>query len=73
MPTRNYWRGRILQDYLAAARWNWKRRQYSASASRAIYALFSLALAGRALLSRPYWQALHDEHVSGSAKSVLSP
>ena len=66
-----YWRGRILQAYLAAAHWNWGRGQYAASASRAVYALFSLALAGPALLSRPYWQALRDEHVPGSAGIVL--
>jgi len=67
-----YWRGRILQAYLAAGHWNWKRGQYTASASRIFFALLSLALAGRALLSGAYWQALRDEHVPLSAGRMLS-
>jgi len=66
-----YWRGRILQAYLAAAHWNWQRGQYSASASRALFALLSLSLAGPALLSGSYWQALRDEHVPLSAGKML--
>ena len=49
-----YWRGRVLQAYLAAAHWDWKRGQYAASASRAVCGLLSLALAGPSLLSRAY-------------------
>jgi hypothetical protein len=66
-----YWRGRILQAYLAAARWNWKRGQYAASASRSAYGLLSLLLAGPSLLSGSYWQALRDEHVPYSAGRML--
>ena len=67
-----YWRGRVLQAYLASAQWNWKRGQHTAAASRAIFALFSLALAGRALLSGDYWQAVRDEHVPYSAGRMLA-
>jgi glycosyltransferase involved in cell wall biosynthesis len=67
----DYWRGRILQAYLAAAHWNWKRHQYSASASRLAYALLSLALAGPSLVTRPYWQAVRDEHVPLSPGVLL--
>jgi hypothetical protein len=66
-----YWRGRILQAYLAAARWNWKRGQYAASASRALFGFFSLLLAGPSLLSGSYWQALRDEHVPYSPGKML--
>jgi glycosyltransferase involved in cell wall biosynthesis len=66
-----YWRGRILQAYLAAAHWNWKRGQYAASATRAALGLLSLCLAGPSLLSGAYWQALRDEHVPCSAGRVL--
>ena len=65
-----YWRGRILQAYLAAAHWNWRRGRYTAAASRLAYALLSLALAGSALGTRPYWQALRDEQVPFSAGSI---
>jgi GT2 family glycosyltransferase len=67
-----YWRGRVLQAYLASAHWNWKRGQRTASASRAAFALFSLALAGPSLLSGDYWQALRDEHVPCSAGRMLA-
>jgi len=67
-----YWRGRVLQAYLASAQWNWKRGQRTASASRAVFALFSLALAGPSLFSRHYWQALRDEHVPLSAGRMLA-
>jgi glycosyltransferase involved in cell wall biosynthesis len=66
-----YWRGRVLQAYLAAARWNWRRGQYAASARRAGCALLSLALAGPSLLSGAYWQALADEHARLSALKVI--
>ena len=66
-----YWRGRILQAYLAAAHWNWKRGQYAASASRLAYGLLSLLVAGPSLLSGAYWQAVRDEHVPFSAGRVL--
>jgi Glycosyl transferase family 2 len=66
-----YWRGRILQAYLAAARWNWRRGQYAASASRTAFAVLSLALAGPSLLSGAYWQALRDEHVPLSPGRML--
>jgi glycosyltransferase involved in cell wall biosynthesis len=67
-----YWRGRILQAYLAAAHWNWRRGQYLTSASRGALALLSAALAGSALLSQPYWQALRDEHVPDSSLRVFA-
>jgi GT2 family glycosyltransferase len=67
-----YWRGRLLQAYLAAAHWNWRHGRYAASASRCAWAMLSLTLAGPALLTRPYWQALRDEHVPNSSLRVLS-
>ena len=67
-----YWRGRVLQAFLASGHWNWKRGQRTASASRAVFAVFSLALAGPSLLSGQYWQALRDEHVPGSAGRMLA-
>jgi glycosyltransferase involved in cell wall biosynthesis len=67
-----YWRGRILQAYAAAAHWNWKRGSYAAGASRALLAGLSLALAGPALLSQDYWQALRDDQVPFSAARMLS-
>ena len=66
-----YWRGRVLQAYLAAAHWNWKHGQYAASANRSAFGLLSLLLAGPSLLSGAYWQALRDEHVPYSAGRVL--
>jgi hypothetical protein len=66
-----YWHGRILHAYLAAAHWNWRRGRYGVAASRAFMALLSLALAGRALLRRRYWQALRDEHVPLSPGLLL--
>jgi glycosyltransferase involved in cell wall biosynthesis len=66
-----YWRGRILQAYLAAARWNLKRGLYTPAASRAAHAALSLALDAPWLLSGDYWQALRDEHVPWSAGRML--
>ncbi len=66
-----YWRGRMLQAYLATAHWNWKRGQYAASASRFVFGLLSLLLAGPSVLSGSYWQALRDEHVPYSAGRML--
>jgi hypothetical protein len=66
-----YWRGRILQVYLATAHWNWKRGQYVTGASRAAFGLLSLLLAGPSLLSGSYWQAVRDEHVPYSARRML--
>ena len=59
------------EAYLAAARWNWKRGQYAASASRSGFGLLSLLLAGPSLLSGAYWKAVRDEHVPFSAGRVL--
>jgi len=67
-----YWRGRILQAYLAAGHWHLKRGQYAASASRGVFALLSLALAGPSLLSGAYWQAVRDKQVPYSAHKMLS-
>jgi len=67
-----YWRGRVLQAYLAAAHWNWTRGQYTASANRAGYAMLSLALASPSWLSGDYWQAVRDAQVPFSAGRVLS-
>ena len=66
-----YWRGRVLQAYLAGARWNWQRRLYAIATSRAVHALASAALDGPWLLSSAYWQALRDEHVPYSAMRLL--
>ena len=66
-----YWQGRILHAYLAAAHWNWRHGRYGVATSRASMALLSLALAGRALLRRAYWQALRDEHVPLSPGLLL--
>jgi len=67
-----YWKGRVLQAYAAAAHWNWKRGQRVTGASRAAFGLLSLALAGPALLSPSYWQALRDEHVPNSPGRMLA-
>ncbi len=67
-----YWKGRVLQAYAAAAHWNWRQGQRVTGASRAAFGLLSLALAGPALLSPSYWQALRDEHVPHSPGRVLA-
>jgi hypothetical protein len=66
-----YWRGRILQAYLAAARWNLKRGLYTIAASRAAHAAASLALDAPWLLNGDYWQALRDDQVPYSAGRML--
>jgi glycosyltransferase involved in cell wall biosynthesis len=67
----HYWRGRILQAYLAAALWNWQRRNFWSMTSRALYALLSLATSGTSIFVPPYWQAVRDDNVPFSYEMDL--
>ena len=64
METNNtaYWHGRIFYYYLASIIWNWHQGRLWLSISRTVHALTSAALAGPAILSPSFWQALTRPH-----------
>lgn len=50
--------GSALRIYLTSMVWNLQHRRWLLAASRAMYALTACALAGRHLLSVPFWHAI---------------
>jgi glycosyltransferase involved in cell wall biosynthesis len=63
-PTRSgYWYGRIVYYYLASLKWNALRKHLLTAASRGVYTLASLAIAGRHLLSTDFWLGALKPHL----------
>jgi glycosyltransferase involved in cell wall biosynthesis len=61
-----YWYGRILRIYLSTITWNLRRKQYLRAFSRCFYSLGSLALSGRHLGTKQYWEGVKAQHVPGT-------
>jgi glycosyltransferase involved in cell wall biosynthesis len=61
-----FWQGRISRAYLTSMVWNVQHRQLFTAASRATAGLASLALAGPALFSAAFWQALGRHYDSST-------
>lgn len=68
----SYWHGRILQAYLADAKWLLRLNDRTGAWKRFSTGLLSLAQAGRYAFSKSYWQALRDHHVPCSQARLLS-
>jgi glycosyltransferase involved in cell wall biosynthesis len=60
----SYWQGRVFRAYATSALWNLRRRQFLPAASRAVFGIASLVLAGTHVLSPPFWRAAARPHVS---------
>ena len=60
----SYWRGRIVRAYVTSVVWNLQHKRLFTAASRAIFSLSSLALAGRHLFSADFWRAVAKPHQS---------
>jgi glycosyltransferase involved in cell wall biosynthesis len=58
----SYWYGKIVYYYLASVRWHLHQRRFFTAASRSIYALVSLAIAARYLLSTDFWRGVFRPH-----------
>jgi glycosyltransferase involved in cell wall biosynthesis len=61
-----YWRGRMVRAYLTSAIWNLQARRGFTAASRGMFSLLSLAMAGRSILSPSFWRAVARPHESGA-------
>jgi glycosyltransferase involved in cell wall biosynthesis len=61
-----YWYGRMLRVYLSTITWNLRREQYLRAFSRCIYSLGSLAISGRYLGTKQYWEGVKAQHVPGT-------
>jgi glycosyltransferase involved in cell wall biosynthesis len=53
-----YWKGRIVRAYLTSAIWNIQHKRLFCAASRPVFGLTSLILAGQHLFSADFWRAL---------------
>jgi glycosyltransferase involved in cell wall biosynthesis len=60
----SYWHGRIVRAYLTSGGWNLQHKRLFTAASRAVFSLSSLALAGRHLFSADFWRAAAKPHQS---------
>lgn len=69
----SYFHGRILHAYLAGMRLNLVQRRPLTAASRFFHALFALALSGKRLLDRRYWQALREDTIMHRLVDNQSP
>lgn len=56
--TSNYWHGRIPRAYLTSMVWNIQHKRFFTAVSRVIYGLVSVLLAGSAVISPAFWQAV---------------
>ncbi len=68
----SYWRGRMARAYLTSAVWNLQHKRPFTAASRALFGLAALALAGASLFSRGYWRALIRPHDSQTFRRGLA-
>lgn len=61
-----YWYGRMLRVYLSTITWNIRRKQYLRALSRCLYSLAGLALSGRHIGTKTYWEGVRAKHVPGT-------
>jgi len=60
----SYWYGRVTRVYLTSVVWNLQHRRLFAAASRTVFSLASIVLAGRHLFSTDFWRALGKQYKS---------
>jgi len=65
----SYWWGRISRAYLTSVIWNLRHKRVLSAASRMVYALAGLALAGSHLLSSSFWRAVAKPYASSTFQS----
>ena len=68
----SYWYGRLLRVYLSTVNYNMRRGSWMTAASRALFGLMSLAMAGRHVFSLDYWRGARDAHVPGTLHFVMA-
>jgi glycosyltransferase involved in cell wall biosynthesis len=62
----SYWKGRITRAYATSVVWNLQHRRLFTAASRAAFALMSLAISGRHLLAPEFWRAVARPYKSST-------
>jgi glycosyltransferase involved in cell wall biosynthesis len=60
----SYWYGRVLWVYLGSVLWNLQHKRLFTAASRMVYTLSSLGLAGRHLWSPRFWSGATRPHIA---------
>ena len=60
----DYWYGRIVRAYLTSLLWNIAHQRPLTAASRAIYSMVSLVLAGKRVMRRDFWRAVSKPYHS---------
>ena len=60
----NYWQGRILRVYLTSVIWNLQHKRPLPAASRGLFTLLALILAGPNLFSSSFWRAVAKPYAS---------
>jgi glycosyltransferase involved in cell wall biosynthesis len=58
------WRGKIPRIYLTSMLWNIQRYRFTTAFSRALFAQFSLVLAGSSILTTSFWKSLFYQYNS---------
>jgi len=58
----SYWQGRIFRAYTTSLVWNLRNGRFFTGASRGLFALMAMILAGHRLLSTDYWRAIARAH-----------
>lgn len=66
------WRGRMVRVYLTSVLWNWQHRRPLTAASRTLFGLTALALAGAGLFSPGFWRALSRPYDSPTFRRGLA-
>ena len=65
-----YWQGRIVWFYLGSVLWNLQRKRPLAAASRLVFGITSLLLAGRHVLSERFWRGAIKPHITRGWLSI---
>lgn len=61
---RSYWHGRIVWTYLISVIWNMQHKKLFTAASRMVYGIASLVLAGRHSLTPGFWRGVTKPHIA---------
>lgn len=59
-----FWRGRLMRIYLTSVIWNLQKRRFFKAASRAVFSIASLAVAGADIFSKDFWRAVTKPYAS---------
>ena len=65
-----YWQGRIVWFYLTSVLWNLQNKKPLTAASRLVFGITSLLLAGRHVLSERFWRGAIKPHITRGWLSI---